>query len=201
MGRDLADTIAASLAAAGVDRIFGLPGGGPNLDLVGAGAERGIGFVLTHTETASAVMAGTYGLLRGEVGAALCTRGPGLASAINGLAQATLDRYPLVLFADTVPAAQRDRIAHQRLDQTALSAAATKWSAVVGTGDAAATVDAALRLAGTAPKGAVHLDVDPSAPSAVPGAGPGLTRRARTRPQRLPGAGGDHRSPRRPPRG
>ena len=117
MGRELAETIAARLHAGGVDRLFGLPGGGPNLDLVGAAAEEGIGFVLTHTETASAIMAGAYGLVSGSVGAALCTRGPGLSSAVNGLAQATLDRFPLVLFADTVPSSQRARVPHQRLDQ------------------------------------------------------------------------------------
>ena len=168
MGRGLAETIAARLHASGVDRLFGLPGGGPNLDLIGAAAERNIDFVLTHTETASAIMAGSYGLVSGSVGAALCTRGPGLSSAVNGLAQATLDRFPLVLFADTVPASQRARVPHQRLDQVALTAAATKWSATVGQGDADATVDAALRLARTLPAGAVHLDVDPTGSSTPP---------------------------------
>ena len=161
MSRPVAEVIAAELAAAGVDMLFGLPGGGPNLDLVGASADVGVRFVLTHTETAAAIMAGTYGLLRGTVGASLCTRGPGLASAVNGMAQATLDRFPLVLFADAVPSAHP--VPHQRLDQLRVSEAVSVAHGVGGGGDAAVVVRDALVRARTAPRGAVHLDVDASA--------------------------------------
>src|SRR5262245_56070763 len=107
------------LRAAGVRRMFGMPGGGPNLDMIGAAAAHGVPFTLAHGETAACVMAGAFGLLTGTTGVALVTRGPGLTSAVNGLAQANLDRAPLLLLADRVPAEQRDRIAHQRLDQLA----------------------------------------------------------------------------------
>ena len=54
------------------------------------------------------------------------TRGPGLASAINGIAHAALDRLPVVVIADTVRAAEADRISHQRLDQVALGQSVAK---------------------------------------------------------------------------
>lgn len=57
MPRELANALAEGLSAAGVRRLFGLPGGGPNLDMIGAAADHGIDFVLTHGETAACVMA------------------------------------------------------------------------------------------------------------------------------------------------
>ena len=60
-----ADQIAAALAAAGTEVCFGVPGGGVNLDLVGACGRHGIRFVLTHTETAAVIAAGVYGELTG----------------------------------------------------------------------------------------------------------------------------------------
>lgn len=141
---------------------FGLPGGGPNLEMVGAGMEMGMRFVLAHGETASCIMASTFGKLTSTVGVTIATRGPGAASAVNGAAQATLDRYPLLLLTDVIAASDRDRVAHQRLDQIAMMRPVTKWSGTVGHSDPANLIAAALSLASTQPYGAVHLDFDPS---------------------------------------
>ena len=162
--RELARALAEGLSAAGVQKVFGVPGGGPNLDMIGAAAELGIDFVLAHGETAACIMAGSYGRLTGTPGVAVVTRGPGLTSAGNGLAQATLDRYPLVLVSDAVPRATADRTAHQRLDQLGATAALTKWSGTLGTADPAGVAAAAAALAVTAPAGAVHLSFDPTTP-------------------------------------
>ena len=101
-----AAAIVTALAEAGTSVLFGVPGGGPNLDVVGAAAAAGLRFVLTHTETAAVIMAATYADLTGRPGAAVVTRGPGLASAVNGIAHAALDRLPVVVIADTVRAAK-----------------------------------------------------------------------------------------------
>src|SRR5512142_777540 len=116
---DPASAIVAALAGAGTRLVFGVPGGGPNLDVVGAAAAAGLRFVLARGETAATIMAATYADLTGTPGAVLVTRGPGLASAVNGIAHAALDRLPVVVIADTVPAADADRISHQRIDQAA----------------------------------------------------------------------------------
>jgi acetolactate synthase I/II/III large subunit len=164
MARELARALAEGLAAAGSRRLFGVPGGGPNLDVIGAAEDLGLDFVLTHGETAACVMAATFGRVTGTPGVAVVTRGPGLASAANGLAQATLDRFPLVLVSDAVARATAERTAHQRLDQVAAAAPLTKWSGTLGTGDPAAVAAAAARLAAAAPAGAVHLAFDPTVP-------------------------------------
>jgi acetolactate synthase I/II/III large subunit len=127
-----AAAIAEALAATGTRLVFGVPGGGPNLDVIGAAGEVGLRFVLAHGETAAAIMAATSADLTGAPGAVLVTRGPGLASAVNGIAHATLDRLPLIVVADTVPAGDRERVSHQRLDQDALGRLVAKATVTLG---------------------------------------------------------------------
>jgi acetolactate synthase-1/2/3 large subunit len=154
-----------ALAEAGTRVMFGVPGGGPNLDVVGAAAAAGLRFVLAHTETAAAIMAATSADLTGAPGAVLVTRGPGLASAINGIAHAALDRLPLVVIADTVRAAEAGRISHQRLDQAALSRPVAKAVLTTG-GEQAGPVAARLvSQALAAPPGPVIALMDDSAPA------------------------------------
>jgi len=158
-----ATAVVAALATAGTRVIFGIPGGGPNLDVVGAAAAAGLRFVLTHSESAAAIMAATYADLTGAPGAVLVTRGPGLASAVNGIAHAALDRLPVIVIADTVRSADADRISHQRLDQAALGRSVAKAALAVGgnrAGDAAAD---AVRLALAPPAGPVVLAMDDTA--------------------------------------
>jgi acetolactate synthase I/II/III large subunit len=190
-----AAAIVGALSAAGTGVLFGVPGGGPNLDVVGAAAESGLWFVLAHGETAATIMAATYADLTGAPGAVVVTRGPGLASAANGIAHATLDRLPLVVIADTVPARDRERVSHQRLDQDALGccvAKATFTLGGIGGGESArpATTsegqrcwhsdirvptmllneaERAVWLALTPPAGPVVLNVDPDAPGLARG--------------------------------
>jgi acetolactate synthase-1/2/3 large subunit len=164
-----ATAIVAALARAGTRVMFGVPGGGPNLDVVGAAGAAGLRFVLTHTETAAAIMAATSADLTGTPGAVLVTRGPGLASAINGIAHAALDRLPLVVIADTVRAAEAGRVSHQRLDQGALGGAVAKAVLAVGGGQAGPTAAQAVRRALAGPPGPVIALMDDGA--AVGGAG------------------------------
>ncbi len=185
MSQELAHSLATALKRAGVTTIFGVPGGGPNLQMIGAAEELGIDFILAHGESAACVMASTHGKLTGGVGVAVATRGPGLTSAINGLAQATLDRAPLVLISDTVPAEQSERIAHQRLDQVATAAPVTKWSGVLGHCDPAKVVAAAIALAVAAPQGAVHLAFDPTQPGDMPPAPPHVDHSHESELQRI----------------
>jgi acetolactate synthase I/II/III large subunit len=161
--------IVTALAEAGTRVMFGLPGGGPNLDVVGAAAAAGLRFVLTHTETAAVIMAATYAELNGRPGAAVVTRGPGLASAVNGIAHAALDRLPVVVIADTVRAADADRISHQRLDQAALGRAVGKAVVTVGRHRACGAAAEAVRLALTPPAGPIVALMDGSSGSSDSG--------------------------------
>jgi acetolactate synthase I/II/III large subunit len=169
MERSVADDVAFAVRQRGADTVFGLPGGGPNLEVVGAIEAAGMRFVLAHAETNACIMASTYGLLTGRPALAIATRGPGATNAANGVAQATLDRYPLLLITDCVAEADRKRVAHQRLDHHELLGAITKWSGTVVQGASATmTTLAALDIAAAHPAGAVHLDYDPTGSPVAP---------------------------------
>jgi acetolactate synthase-1/2/3 large subunit len=144
--------------------VYGVPGGGNNLEVVGACERAGMRFVLVHGETAAAIMAGVDGELTGAPGACVVTRGPGVASAVNGAAQALLDRQPMLLISDAVPFGERARVPHQRVDQDALLRPVTKWSFTLGLEGADEAIAAAIDLACRAPQGPVHLSFVPDAP-------------------------------------
>lgn len=160
-GTTPAQAIAEALSEAGVEYLFGMPGGGNNLDVIGACEAAGLRFVLAHTETGAAIMASAWAELTGSVGACVVTRGPGAASAVNGAAQADQDRQPLLLLCDTVDEASSPRIAHQNIAQRAMFGPVTKWSTTLGSAGPAEVMRAAVATANTPPRGAVHLDVDP----------------------------------------
>ncbi len=165
---ELSSIIAQVLGANGASVLFGVPGGGANLELVSAAERSGITFVLAHTENAAAFMAGAHGELTGIPTPCLVTRGPGAASSANGVAQAWLDRQPLLLLTDTVPASEAHRVPHQRLDQRAMFGPVTKWSGVLGGEDPAGTVRRAVEMARAPTPGPVHLDIDASSTGCTP---------------------------------
>lgn len=162
MAGDVIGHLAAALGQFEANLVFGVPGGGANLDMVGAIEAAGGRFVLTHGETAATIMAGVTAELTGHPGAVVVTRGPGVASAINGTAQALLDRQPVVVMTECVMRADRDRISHQRLDHAALMNAVTKASIRLGRQNTEAVAMAAISLSLAGRPGPVHLDVDPS---------------------------------------
>ena len=108
------------LCAAGVRRLFGVPGGGTSLDLMVAAKAAGLDVVITAREDAAVIMAGVSGVLAETPGIAFATRGPGLASAINGVAAATLDRFPALLVAEIAAPAEYQYVSHQFIDQAAM---------------------------------------------------------------------------------
>ena len=171
-----AGEIVAALAGAGTRLMFGVPGGGPNLDVVGAAAAAGMRFVLTHGETAAVIMAATCADLTGVPGAAVVTRGPGLASAVNGVAHAALDRLPVVVIADTVAEADAGRVTHQLIDQTALGRAVAKAAITVGGRAAADAAARAVRTALSAPPGPVIANMDDSTGTSTSTGGHGRDR-------------------------
>jgi len=152
------EAIAHELRAAGVRRIYGMPGGGSNMALVAAAATQGIDFVLVHHEPAAMFMAAGEAEATGRPGVCLATLGPGVANSINGLAHCSLDRVPLLLITD---APDDLSYSHQRIDHRALVAAAVKRSISVDAGTVRATLREALARAMDPPEGPVHLDLSP----------------------------------------
>jgi len=155
---DLPDLVVGRLREIGVRAIFGVPGGGGNLDLIEAAGRAGLPFVLTSTETGAAIAALAQAEITGRPGACLSTLGPGAASLANGVACAYLDRAPLLVFTDSHPASAGGAWTHQQLDHQALLAPITKWSGRLSGGTAARTLDEAVRAVLDVPPGPVHLD-------------------------------------------
>jgi acetolactate synthase-1/2/3 large subunit len=168
----VADFVVERLRDAGVRALFGVPGGGGNLDLIEAAGRIGLPFVLTTTESAAAIAALAQAELTGRAGACLTTLGPGAASVVNGVACAFLDRAPLVVFTDTYAAQAASTFEHQRIDHAALFRGITKASLTLTDDGAARILDQALATAVAPPPGPVHVDW------------PGDTGRAAMRPVR-----------------
>ena len=152
----LADLVVCHLTRAGTRAIFGVPGGGGNLDLIEASGRAGLPFVLTATETAGAIAAIAQGEITGAPGACLTTLGPGAASVANGVACALLERTPLLVFTDAQTSG--DEFEHQQIDQSSLFAPITKWTGRLSPDSAAAVLPHAVAIATEAPSGPVHLD-------------------------------------------
>jgi acetolactate synthase I/II/III large subunit len=154
----IADQIIQELRTAGVRRIFGVPGGGSIADLIEAAGRADLPFSLAHTETSAALMASAQAEITGAPGACLATLGPGAAALMNGLAHAHLDRVPLLAITDCYDERAAAVMQHQALDQPAMFAAATRWSAQLRPADAITQLRRAAALTLHDRPGPVHLD-------------------------------------------
>jgi radical SAM protein with 4Fe4S-binding SPASM domain len=83
------------LAAAGIRHIFGYPGD-PSVEFLEAARREGMSFVLGSREGTAGLMAEAYGQLTGRPGVCLSTLGPGSTNLVNAVANAYLDRVPML---------------------------------------------------------------------------------------------------------
>ena len=116
----ISEMIAIHLKNIGVQKVFGVPGGGSSLDLIDAFDKVDIDFHLVKREDAAVIMASVYGELTRSIGVALVTKGPGLSNSINGIAYSSLDRSPLILFSDGFSDKLSSFVTHQVFDQKKL---------------------------------------------------------------------------------
>ncbi len=166
----VAELIVEGLLRAEVPRLFGVPGGGSNLEVLEAARARGLPFVLCHQEWAATIMAAVTGELTGRPGAVLSTLGPGVTASTTGLAHALLDRSPLLYISDRHPAGVLAYATHQYLDHAAHLGPIVKGSVTVTPDSAGHWVAHAVQLALAEPRGPVHLDLpaDVAGAAAVP---------------------------------
>ena len=151
-----ADVLAATLRDAGVERMFGLPGG-EILPFVEAARSAGIEFVLTRHEAVAALMADVTGQMSGKPGVCVSTLGPGAMNLTLGVANAYLDRSPLIAITASTSEASRAYATHQQLDLNAVFRPFTKDTVMLDGADTAATVRRAWRTALAPRRGPVHL--------------------------------------------
>ncbi|MBD2083194.1 acetolactate synthase large subunit [Leptolyngbya sp. FACHB-17] len=154
-----AELLVRCLEAEGVEYIFGLPGE-ENLHVLEALQNSSIRFITTRHEQGAAFMADVYGRLTGRAGVCLSTLGPGATNLMTGVADANLDRAPLVAITGQVGTDRMHIESHQYLDLVAMFAPVTKWNTqIVRPSNTAEIVRKAFKIAQTEKPGAVHIDL------------------------------------------
>ena len=111
----------------GVEYIFGIPGE-ENIDVMDALLDSPIKFVTTHHEQGAAFMADVYGRLTGRAGVCMSTLGPGATNLITGVADANMDRAPVVAIAGQGATTRLHKESHQILDLVSMFEPITKYS-------------------------------------------------------------------------
>jgi acetolactate synthase I/II/III large subunit len=154
-----AELLVQCLENEGVEYIFGLPGE-ENLQLLQALKRSSIQFITTRHEQGAAFMADVYGRLTGKAGVCLSTLGPGATNLMTGVADATLDRAPLVAITGQVGTDRMHIESHQYLDLVAMFNPVTKWNAqIVRPSNTPEIVRKAFKIAQAEKPGAVHIDL------------------------------------------
>lgn len=168
-----ADLLAGGLAAAGATHAFGIPGG-EVLALVDALGRAGIRFALARHENAAGFMAEGLWHATGALPVLVTTLGPGVANAVNVVANAQQDRVPLVVVTGCVDQELAESYTHQVFDHQAVLRPLVKASFRVAPGTERLVVAKAVAIARRGRPGPVHIDL----PIAV--------AEARTRPRAVP---------------
>jgi len=170
-----AEVIASTLASAGVEFAFGLPGGEVTA-LLHACRAAGIRFMLTGHEASAAFMADVTGQITGRPGVCIATLGPGAMNLCLGVANAYLDRSPVLAFTAETPRAIARHYSHQRLPLTRLFGNICKGSVAISGRGTTELVESAVRLAAAPHPGPVHiaLSSDLAGKHVRPGAPPRL---------------------------
>src|SRR4051794_22796680 len=153
-----ADLIVATLKAAGIDRGFGIPSGNV-LPLMEAMRQGGIDFVLTAHEGSAGFAADVTGRMTGKPGLCIATLGPGATNLTTGVGNAWLDRSPLIAITCNLNTDQLGRRIQMWIDHHALFKPITKASFRLEKGKIVETINEAVRIAMSEPRGPVHLDL------------------------------------------
>lgn len=138
--------------------IFGLAGE-ENMAVLDALLDSHITFIPVRHEQGAAFMADVYGRLSGRAGVCLSTLGPGATNLITGVADANLDRSPVVAITGQVGLERMHKGSHQYIDIVSTFKPFTKWNTLIHTPKIVAeVVRKAFKIAQTERPGACHLE-------------------------------------------
>ncbi|HEX7812662.1 MAG TPA: biosynthetic-type acetolactate synthase large subunit [Burkholderiales bacterium] len=120
-----------ALVEAGVEVIFGYPGGAvlPVYDALHG--ERRLRHVLVRHEQAAVHAAEGYARTTGKPGVVLVTSGPGMSNTTTGLLDALCDSVPVVCISGQVASSLIGSDAFQECDALGISRPVTKWNAQI----------------------------------------------------------------------
>ncbi|WP_276256891.1 acetolactate synthase large subunit [Halomontanus rarus] len=152
------DLLVDCLEAEGVETVFGVPGEEIE-DLLFSLRGSSIEFVPTRHEQGAAFMADVCGRLTGDAGVCLSTLGPGATNLITGVADAHLDKSPVVAITGQGNRERLHKESHQALDVVDVFEPIVEWNTQIGEPEIVPeSVRKAFKLAEYEKPGATHLE-------------------------------------------
>ncbi len=158
--RRAADLLVDCLAAEGCEIVFSVPGE-ETMDILDALSRRPqVRHITTRHEQGAAFMADVYGRLTGRAAVAMSTLGPGATNLLTGVADAYLDRAPMVAITGQASSEKLHKEAHQVVDIVRMMEPVTKWNARVERVEAIPEiVRKAFRVATLEKPGPTHIEL------------------------------------------
>jgi acetolactate synthase-1/2/3 large subunit len=157
--RKASDVFVECLEAEGVKYVFGIPGE-ETLDLNESLADSSVEFVPVRHEQGGAYMADAYGRLTGRAGVCLGTLGPGATNLVTAVADAFLDRAPLVALTGQSDLERMHKESHQYIDLIGILRPVVKWNARVSSPEIVPeVVRKAFKVAESEKPGPTHLEL------------------------------------------
>ena len=151
------DLFVKCLEAEGIEYIFGLPGEETN-DLMMSLLDSKIKFILVRHEQAAAFMADVYGRITQKVGVCLSTLGPGATNLTTGVANANMDRSPILAITAQTDSNVLHKESHQNMDAVTMFKPITKWSwSIRNANSIPEIIRRAFKISLEEKAGAVHL--------------------------------------------
>ena len=154
-----ATSLVKSLEAAGVDVMFGIPGGAilPAYDPI---FDSSIRHILVRHEQGAGHAATGYAQVSGRAGVCIATSGPGATNLVTPLADAAMDSVPLVAITGQVPSAAIGTDAFQEADIRGITMPFTKHNYLVtDPADIPRAIAEAFHIATTGRPGPVLVDI------------------------------------------
>src|SRR3954452_18347081 len=185
--RKASDLFVECLEAEGVKYVFGIPGE-ETLDLNESLQDSSIAFVPVRHEQGGAYMADMYGRLTGNAGVCLGTLGPGATNLVTAIADAFLDRSPVVALTGQGDLERTHKESHQYIDVVSMLKPITKWNTRLNSPRMIPeAVRKAFKVAQGEKPGPTHLELPEDVMGATVDAAPLPVLNARRRPEPSPG--------------
>jgi acetolactate synthase-1/2/3 large subunit len=152
------DLFVKCLEEEGVEYIFGLPGEETNDLMMSLLDSKKIRFILVRHEQAAAFMADVYGRITQKVGVCLSTLGPGATNLTTGVANANMDRSPILAITGQTDTHLLHKESHQNMDAVTMFKPITKWSwSIRNANSIPEIIRRAFKISLEEKAGAVHL--------------------------------------------
>ena len=163
-----AEIVVQSLAAEGVEFVFGYPGGSVLHIYDELFKQDRVKHVLVRHEQGAAHAADGYSRASNKVGVCLVTSGPGVTNAVTGIATAYMDSIPMIIITGQVPTHAIGLDAFQEVDTVGITRPCVKHNFLVkDVRDLALTMKKAFHIATTGRPGPVLVDIPKDVTAAV----------------------------------